>query len=92
MLWLYYTIPSASACFGRLGNNFSTFVWLRITDEGSVSEMRIWSILLIKSDIKWYMDLCVFQLFGERRYWWTRESQSVHVANFYGRLWLIRSI
>ena len=25
-------------------------VWLRITDEGSVPEMRIWSILLIKSD------------------------------------------
>ena len=29
--------------------------WLRITDEGSVPEMRIWSILLIKSDLKWYM-------------------------------------
>ena len=29
------------------------FVWLRITDEGSVPEMRIWSILLIKSDLKW---------------------------------------
>ena len=26
---------------------------LRITDEGSVPEMRIWSILLIKSDLKW---------------------------------------
>ena len=23
------------------------FVWLRITDEGSLPEMRIWSILLI---------------------------------------------
>ena len=23
-------------------------IWLRITDEGSVPEMRIWSILLIK--------------------------------------------
>ena len=29
------------------------FIWLRITDEGSVPEMRIWSILLIKSDLKW---------------------------------------
>ena len=27
--------------------------WLRITDEGSVPEMRIWSILLIKSDSNW---------------------------------------
>ena len=33
------------------------FVWLRITDEGSVPEMRIWSILLIKSDLKWCMHL-----------------------------------
>ena len=32
---------------------FNFFVWLRITDEGSVPEMRIWSILLIKSDLKW---------------------------------------
>ena len=24
-----------------------------ITDEGSVPEMRVWSILLIKSDLKW---------------------------------------
>ena len=33
------------------GHNFSTFkifiVWLRITEEGSVPEMRIWSISLI---------------------------------------------
>ena len=33
------------------------FVWLRITDEGSVPEMCIWSILLIKSDLKWCIDL-----------------------------------
>ena len=33
------------------------FVWLRITDEGSVPEMRIWSILLIKSDKKWCLHL-----------------------------------
>ena len=40
-----------------LGINFQPFVnyfvWPRITDEGSVPEMRIWSILLIKSDLKW---------------------------------------
>ena len=29
------------------------FVWLRITDEGSLPEMRLWSILLIKSCLKW---------------------------------------
>ena len=28
-------------------------LWLRITDEGSVPKIRIWSILLIKSDLKW---------------------------------------
>ena len=33
------------------------FVRLRITDEGSVPEMRIWSILLIKSDLKWCVHL-----------------------------------
>ena len=40
----------ASACFGTfvisLINFFSYFVVLRITDDGSVLEMRIWSILL----------------------------------------------
>ena len=33
------------------------FLWLRITDEGSVPEMRIWSISLIKSDLKWCIHL-----------------------------------
>ena len=33
------------------------FVWLRITDEGSVPEMRIWSIMLIRSDLKWCIHL-----------------------------------
>ena len=33
------------------------FVWLRITEEGSVSEMRIWPILLIKTDLKCYINL-----------------------------------
>ena len=32
-------------------------VWLRITDEGSVPEMRIWSIVLIQSDLKWCIHL-----------------------------------
>ena len=30
---------------------------LRITDEGSVPEMRIWSISLIQSDLKWCIHL-----------------------------------
>ena len=33
------------------------FVWLRIIDEGSIPDMRIWPILLIKSDLKWCIDL-----------------------------------
>ena len=33
------------------------FVWLRITEEGSVPEMRIWSTLLIMSDWKWCIHL-----------------------------------
>ena len=38
------------------------FVWLRITDEGSIPKMRIRSILLIRSDLKWcmYLSRCVF--------------------------------
>ena len=40
----------ASVCFGTfvisLFNFFSYFVWLRIIDDGSVLEMRIWSISL----------------------------------------------
>ena len=33
------------------------FVWLRITDEGSLPELRLWSILLIESDLKWCIHL-----------------------------------
>ena len=39
--------------------NIIIFVWLRITDEGSVPEMRIWSILLLKSDLKWCIHLSI---------------------------------
>ena len=39
----------ASASFGTFVTSLfkflNYFVWLRITDEGSVPEMRIWSIL-----------------------------------------------
>ena len=76
---------------------FNYFLWLRIIDEGSVPEMRIWSISLIKSDLKWCIHLSrslffKFQLLGECHCWWTKESPRAHVAKFYGRLRLIRSV
>ena len=46
-----------SALFGIIFQLFNSFLWLRITDEGSIPEMRIWSILLIKSDLKWCLHL-----------------------------------
>ena len=38
--WLYLVL----AIFGITSHILNYFVWLRITDEGSVPEMRIWSI------------------------------------------------
>ena len=59
--WVYYTILLAWASFGTFWplffNFFNYFLWLSITDEGSVPEMRILSILLIKSDLKWCIHL-----------------------------------
>ena len=61
ILWVYFTIPFGFSLFGHfLVIAFQLFilhVWLMITDEGSVPEMRIWSISLIKSDQKWYIHL-----------------------------------
>ena len=52
-LWVYYTIAFDFSLFrhfwASLFNFLDNFLWLRITDDGSVPEMRIWSILLIKS-------------------------------------------
>ena len=66
--WILLVItpsPLASVCFGIL----NYFVWLRITDEGSEPEIRIWSIMSIKSNLKWCIhlsrSLVVFQLLGE---------------------------
>ena len=57
ILWVYYTIHFGFTLFWHFKASLFTFlnyiVWLRITDEGWVPEMRIWSILLIKSDSKW---------------------------------------
>ena len=59
-LWVYYTIPFGFSLFWHFRVNIfisNHFVWRRITDEGPLSEMRIWSILLIKSDLKWCIHL-----------------------------------
>ena len=57
ILWVYYTIPFGFRVvrhfWASLFNWLNYFVWLRITDEGSVPEMRIWPMLLIISDLKW---------------------------------------
>ena len=46
-IWLKLNLTLFGA---SLFNFWNYFVWLRITDEGSVPKMRIWSILLITSD------------------------------------------
>ena len=87
ILWIYY-MPSllASASFGTfvtsLFNFLSYFVWLRITDEGSVHEMRIWSILLMKSDlngvyilISFYISTTSLTADGPESPWWARASE-----------------
>ena len=50
-------------------NFLNYFLWLRITDEGLVPEMRIWSISLIKSDLKWCTHLSS-SLFLISTTWW----------------------
>ena len=40
-----------------LYNFLKYFVWLRVIDEGSVPEMRIWTMLLITTDLKWCIHL-----------------------------------
>ena len=58
----------ASTSFGTfvtsLLNFLNYFVWQKITDDGSVYEMRIWSILLMKSDLKWCIHLDLFLYFN----------------------------
>ena len=53
--WLQFVIRHFCDIIFRPFCNY--FAWLRITDEGSVPEMRIWSILLINSDLKWCIHL-----------------------------------
>ena len=55
---LYVPFSISNIIFGHHFSSFlNYFVWLRITDEGSVPEMRTWSILLIKSYLKWCIHL-----------------------------------
>ena len=60
ILWIYYTIPFGFSLFWHfraiIFNLWIYSVWLMITDDGSLPEMRIWSLLIIKSDFKW----CVY--------------------------------
>ena len=51
--WLYLNLALSGNHFQRL----KPLVWLRVTDEGSLPEMRIWSILLIEYDLKWCIHL-----------------------------------
>ena len=61
ILWVNYPITYGFSLFrhfwGFVFNFLSSFVWLRITDEGSVPEMRIWSIFYLNPDLKWCIHL-----------------------------------
>ena len=65
IVWVYDTIPFGFSLFWHFWastcNFWNYFVWLRITDEGSVPEMRIWPILLIKSDFLSWLELVVYR-------------------------------
>ena len=62
-------ITLALPCFGTFRHTFSAFLnyslLLRITDEGSVPDMRIWSISLVKSDLKWCIHLSLILGFND---------------------------
>ena len=102
ILWVYYTIPVGLSfsrqCLLLFFKFYNYFLWLRITDEGTIPELRIWSILLIKSYLKWCIHLSrslffIFQLLDECHCWWTNESPRANVARFFVelRLRLIRN-
>ena len=48
IFWVYYTIPFGFCLirhfWGIISQVLNYCVWRRITDEGSVTEMRIWTI------------------------------------------------
>ena len=61
ILLVYYTIPFGfSLCWHFRVNIFYIyyhFVWRGIADEGSLPEMRIWTIVLIKPELNWCIHL-----------------------------------
>ena len=100
ILWLYYLaslLASVSFCtfVTSLFNFLDYFVWLRITDEGSVPFM-----VHIVNEIRFKIvytswSLFIFQplhSFGECHCCLTRESLRAHAAKLYGRLQLIRRV
>ena len=52
ILWVYYTIPFGFSLLGTFEASLLKFLnySVGLTEEGSLPEMRIWSILLIKSE------------------------------------------
>ena len=64
-----------SPCFGTFWVSFfnflNYFVWLRITNEGSVPGMRIWSILFIISYLKWRIHL------SRNLFWYWKSKMSL---------------
>ena len=69
-----FITPSLLAlpCFGTLWTSLFDFlnycVWLRITEEVSGPGIRIWSILLIQSGLKWFKQVDVS--FHIKTTWW----------------------
>ena len=61
ILVFYFTVLQINFDFWHFRVNISHFwdhfVWGRITDQGSLTEMDIWSILFIKFDLKWFIHL-----------------------------------
>ena len=57
-------------CGASLFNFWNYFVWLRITDGGSVPEMDMWSIFGIKSDWNWCIYLSTNPYINDCHCWW----------------------
>ena len=102
ILWVYCTIPFGLSLFRHFWVSHFNFlnyvVWLRITDEGSLPKMRIWSILLIKSDLKWCIylsrSLCIFLNvikphihMGHKQLWWIWIRRNYHTVKIDKSIW-----
>ena len=98
LLYHPYLFKLVSAFLASLFNFLNYCIWLRITDEGLVPELRIWSILLIRSDLKCCIPLSrsIFYNFNYLVSVTASGPESprarAHVPKSYGRLRLIRSV